>query len=182
LRDHVIICGYGRVGQNVAHFLEEEQIPYAALDLDPARVKEAHLAGERVYYGDAAERDILEALGIDRARLVVVSHADTAAALLAQAGYGDEVIERVKKAVGKRALKKNPDTQLLEDVTALVFIEHYMLDFAAKHPEYDAEKWCGIIRKTWEKMSMRARDFAQSGGIRLPEPLIPLIQKSIAAD
>jgi hypothetical protein len=109
-------------------------------------------------------------------------HADTAAALLAQAGYGDEVVERVKKAVGKRALKKNPDTQLLEDVTALVFIEHYMLDFAAKHPEYDAEKWCGIIRKTWEKMSMRARDFAQSGGIRLPEPLIPLIQKSIAAD
>ncbi|MBK9130876.1 MAG: cation:proton antiporter [Gammaproteobacteria bacterium] len=80
LRDHVIICGYGRVGQSVAHFLEEEKIPHVALDLDPARVKEAHLAGEHVYYGDAAERDILDALGIDRARLVVVSHADTAAA------------------------------------------------------------------------------------------------------
>ncbi|MGE0226045.1 MAG: cation:proton antiporter [Acetobacteraceae bacterium] len=80
LRDHVIICGYGRVGQSVAHFLEEEHIPCVALDLDPARVKEAHLAGERVYYGDAAERDLLEALGVDRARLVVISHADTAAA------------------------------------------------------------------------------------------------------
>lgn len=80
LRDHVIICGYGRVGQSVAHFLEEERIPCVALDLDPARVREAHLAGERVYYGDAAERDILEALGVDRARMVVVSHADTAAA------------------------------------------------------------------------------------------------------
>jgi hypothetical protein len=107
-------------------------------------------------------------------------HADTAASLLAQAGYGEEAIERVKKAVGKRALKKNVDTQLLEDVTALVFIEHYMLDFAAKHPEYDEEKWRGIIRKTWEKMSRRARDFALADGIRLPEPLIPLIQKSIA--
>ena len=106
-------------------------------------------------------------------------HADTAAALLAQAGCGAEVIERVKKAVGKRALKANPDTQLLEDVTALVFIEHYMLDFAAKHPEYDEAKWRGIIRKTWEKMSKRARDFALSGGIRLPEPLVPLIQRSI---
>jgi hypothetical protein len=107
-------------------------------------------------------------------------HADTAASLLALAGCSDEVIARVKKAVGKRALKKNADTQLLEDVTALVFIEHYMLDFAAKHPEYDEEKWRGIIRKTWEKMSGRAHDFALSGGIRLPEPLVPIIQKSIA--
>jgi hypothetical protein len=106
-------------------------------------------------------------------------HADTAAALLAQAGCSTDVIERVKKAVGKRALKANPDTQLLEDVTALVFIEHYLLDFAAKHPEYDEAKWRGIIRKTWEKMSKRARDFALSGGIRLPEPLVPLIQRSI---
>ncbi|MGE0225054.1 MAG: DUF4202 domain-containing protein [Acetobacteraceae bacterium] len=106
-------------------------------------------------------------------------HADTAAELLAQAGCSADVIDRVKKAVGKRALKKNPDTQLLEDVTALVFIEHYMLDFAAKHPEYDEEKWRGIIRKTWEKMSGQARDFALSGGIRLPEALVPLIQRSI---
>ena len=106
-------------------------------------------------------------------------HADTAAELLAQAGYGADVIDRVKQAVGKRALKKNPDTQLLEDVIALVFIEYYMLDFAAKHPEYDEDKWRGIIRKTWEKMSGQARDFALSGGIRLPEPLVPLIQRSI---
>lgn len=79
-REHVIICGYGRVGQSVGHFLEEENIPYIALDLDPARVKEAHLAGEPVYYGDAAERDILEAVGIAAARLVVISHTDVAAA------------------------------------------------------------------------------------------------------
>lgn len=81
LRDHVIICGYGRIGQSVANFLDEERIPYVALDLDAARVKEAHLAGEPVYYGDAAERDILEAVGVSTARLVVVSHEDVAAAL-----------------------------------------------------------------------------------------------------
>ncbi len=106
-------------------------------------------------------------------------HADTAAELLTQAGCDADVIDRVKKAVGKRALKKNPDTQMLEDVTALVFIESYMLDFAARHPEYDEEKWRGIIRKTWEKMSKQAHDFALSGGIRLPEALVPLIQRSI---
>ncbi|CAG1019759.1 partial Glutathione-regulated potassium-efflux system protein KefC, partial [Burkholderiaceae bacterium] len=80
-REHVIICGFGRIGQGVAHFLDEERIPFVALDLDPARVREAHLAGEPVYYGDSAEGDILDAVGVERARLVVVSHEDLAAAL-----------------------------------------------------------------------------------------------------
>lgn len=107
-------------------------------------------------------------------------HADTVAKLLAEAGYEEDFIERVKQAVGKRALKANKDTQLLEDVTALVFIEHYMLDFASRHPEYDEEKWINIIRKTWKKMSEQANQFALSGSIRLPEPLLPLIQKSVS--
>lgn len=81
LHDHVIICGYGRIGQSVGRLLEEEKIPYVALDLDATRVKEAHLAGERVFYADSSERDILEAVGIATARLVVVSHDDVAAAL-----------------------------------------------------------------------------------------------------
>ncbi|MCG6976019.1 MAG: DUF4202 domain-containing protein [Acidiferrobacterales bacterium] len=107
-------------------------------------------------------------------------HAQTAADLLEQAGYGDDVIERVKQAVAKKQIKQNPDTQLLEDVTDLVFIEHYMLEFAGKHPEYSEEKWIDIVQKTWKKMSDAAHDFALSGSITLPEPLIPLIQKSIA--
>jgi len=107
-------------------------------------------------------------------------HAQTAADLLAQAGYGVDVIDRVKQAVAKKGIKDNPDTQLLEDVTDLVFIEHYMLAFANKHPEYDEEKWLDIVRKTWKKMSERAQQFALSGNIKLPEPLIPLIQKAVA--
>jgi Domain of unknown function (DUF4202) len=107
-------------------------------------------------------------------------HAQTATALLEQAGYGEEVLERVGKAVAKLQIRENPDTQLLEDVTDLVFIEHYMLEFAGKHPEYDEEKWLDIVRKTWKKMSDPAQQFALSGGIRLPEPLIPLIQKAVS--
>lgn len=80
IRDHVIICGYGRIGQSVAHFLEEEQIPFVALDLDPTRIKEAHIAGERVFYGDASEPNILEGVGAGTARLVVIGHADIASA------------------------------------------------------------------------------------------------------
>ncbi len=107
-------------------------------------------------------------------------HSQTANDLLAQAGYGEDVTGRVKQAVAKMRIKDNPDTQLLEDVSVLVFIEHYLLEFAGKHPEYTEEKWLDIIRKIWKKMTDQARQFALSGDIKLPEPLIPLIQKAVA--
>ncbi len=106
-------------------------------------------------------------------------HAETAGRLMKEAGYDDDMIARVQAAVGKRGIKVNPETQLLEDVVDLVFIEHYMLDFAGQHSEYDEEKWIGIIRKTWQKMSKDAHEFALAGKIKLPEPLVPLILKSI---
>lgn len=107
-------------------------------------------------------------------------HAETAGRLMKEAGYDDETIEKVKTAVGKKALKVNPDTQLLEDVTDLVFIEHYMLEFAGKKSDYSEEKWLDIIRKTWQKMSSAAHEFALAGKIRLPEPLVPLIVKAVS--
>jgi len=107
-------------------------------------------------------------------------HAETTAGLMAQAGYDEATIERVRQAIGKRGLKVNPDTQLLEDVTDLVFIEHYMLEFAGKHAEYSEEKWLDIVRKTWKKMSERAHAFALSGQLKLPEPLVPLITKAVS--
>jgi hypothetical protein len=107
-------------------------------------------------------------------------HADTAGELMRQAGYDDAMIERVKKAVSKRGIKSNPETQLLEDIADLVFIEHYMLAFAQSKPDYDEAKWLDIIRKTWQKMSKAAQAFALSGKIKLPEPLLPLITKAIS--
>jgi hypothetical protein len=107
-------------------------------------------------------------------------HAETVARLMQEAGYDAATIERVRQAVGKRGLKVNSDTQMLEDVTDLVFIEHYMLEFAGQHPEYSEEKWLDIIRKTWKKMSERAHAFALSGQLKLPAPLVPLITKAVA--
>ena len=108
--------------------------------------------------------------------------ANTAADLLQQAGYDDDVTERVRNAVAKKNIKGNPDTQLLEDVTDLVFMEHYMLGFVGKHPDYSEEKWVDIIRKTWNKMSDSAHDFTLSGAVRLPESLLPLVMKAVADD
>ena len=107
-------------------------------------------------------------------------HAETAGELMRQAGYDEAMIEQVKTAVSKRGIKTNPDTQMMEDVTDLVFIEYYMLGFAGQHADYTEERWLEIVRKTWKKMSDRAHTFATSGGIKLPEPLVPLILKAIS--
>lgn len=107
-------------------------------------------------------------------------HADTAGTLMQQAGYDEASVDRVQKTVGKRGIKVNPETQLLEDIASLVFIEHYMLDFAEKKPDYDEEKWLTIVRKTWQKMSENGRQFALAGEIRLPQGLQGLILKAIA--
>ena len=95
--------------------------------------------------------------------------ANRAAELMLQAGFDEAEIERARNAVAKKNIKGNPDTQLLEDVTDLVFMEHYMLEFVGKHPDYTEEKWVEIIQKTWNKMSSNAHEFALSGAIKLPE-------------
>jgi CPA2 family monovalent cation:H+ antiporter-2 len=77
----VIIAGFGRSGQSLAKLLEEENIPYHALDLDPERVIEAQNAGAEVSYGDATRRESLIAAGIHRAAALVITYADTNAAL-----------------------------------------------------------------------------------------------------
>ena len=108
--------------------------------------------------------------------------ANTAAELLLQAGYAQSEVERLRNAVAKKNIKGNPDTQQLEDVTDLVFMEHYIEEFVAKHPDYSEEKWIVIIQKTWNKMSAEAQEFALSGAIKLPEPLAPLIIKAVSGD
>lgn len=108
-------------------------------------------------------------------------HADRTRELLTQAGVEAAEAERAAAAVDKRNLNKQADAQCVEDVAGLVFIEHYMADFAAQKPDYTAEKWIDIIAKTWQKLSPAAQAFALSGKLQLPQHLLPLIQQAIAA-
>jgi CPA2 family monovalent cation:H+ antiporter-2 len=78
---HVVICGFGRIGQTVSRFLEQEHQKYVATDLEPNRVRTARLAGQPVFYGDSADPAVLEALGITRAKLLIISHDDLTTAL-----------------------------------------------------------------------------------------------------
>lgn len=90
MKHHIIICGYGRVGQNIAHLLKEEGFNYLALELDPVLVQNAVLAKEPVTYGDAANLELLQAAGIERAAAMVISVNDPATAL--------KILKQVRRA------------------------------------------------------------------------------------
>jgi CPA2 family monovalent cation:H+ antiporter-2 len=110
LADHVIVCGFGRIGQNLALFLKEEGFPYVALDVDPALIREAWEAGEPVFFGDATHPDTLENAGISRARGVVIAFDEYHAA------------ERIVQAV-RRLNKKVPIIVRAHDDTHLEGLE-----------------------------------------------------------
>jgi CPA2 family monovalent cation:H+ antiporter-2 len=78
---HVIISGYGRVGHTVGRLLEVEQIPYVAVDMDSFLVAKERKSGIPVYYGDTTRMHVLNALGIERAQAVIITHNDTRVAL-----------------------------------------------------------------------------------------------------
>ncbi len=89
LDQHVVICGYGRIGQNIARFLDQEDFNYIALDLDPVRVRDARAAGEQVFYGDSTHIENLGAAGIGRAKVLVISFDDISMTM--------KILEQVKR-------------------------------------------------------------------------------------
>ncbi len=88
LENHVIICGFGRVGQTVSRFLKQEGIDFIAIDIDPLRAKEAREAGEKVLFGTSRQTELLKAANIDKARLVVIAFGEDKQSM--------EVIQRVR--------------------------------------------------------------------------------------
>jgi CPA2 family monovalent cation:H+ antiporter-2 len=73
LSDHVIICGFGRVGQTVSRFLKQDNIPFVAIDTDPLRTSKARDAGEHVLFGSSRQTELLKAANLDEAKLVVIA-------------------------------------------------------------------------------------------------------------
>jgi len=84
-------------------------------------------------------------------------HAAITAEILREVGYEQAVIDRVRSLLKKERLKIDRETQALEDVICMVFLENYFTEFAARH---DEEKVIGILRRTWTKMSQIGRDAA----------------------
>nr|WP_314488594.1 monovalent cation:proton antiporter-2 (CPA2) family protein [uncultured Pseudomonas sp.] len=81
LHGHVVLCGYGRVGQSIGRFLSSEHFEFVALDYDPDQIQEAAKGTNNVHYGDARRADLLRAVGLDRARLLVIAVDNTEVAM-----------------------------------------------------------------------------------------------------
>lgn len=73
LSGHVVICGYGRVGQSIGRFLRREHQAFVALDDDPVIIQEASVGESCVHYGDSRRGDLLAAVGLSRAKLLVIA-------------------------------------------------------------------------------------------------------------
>ncbi len=101
-------------------------------------------------------------------------HAKTTAAILEKSGYDAKFTDRVTFLIEKKLLKKDEETQLLEDVVCLVFLEFYLDDFARKH---ETGKLKDIIRKTWGKMSENGRREALK--INFSETTFQLIKEAL---
>ena len=103
-------------------------------------------------------------------------HGEIAGEIMAQEGYDESMIARVKDLLLKRSLKRDDEVQALEDVICLVFIEFYLEDFASKH---DEEKLIDIIRKTWNKMSEKGH----AAALKLPlsDAMLALVGKALGA-
>ncbi|NJB36517.1 DUF4202 domain-containing protein [Croceivirga sp. JEA036] len=102
-------------------------------------------------------------------------HAKKAADILTQVGYDQETIDRVQFLLQKKQLKRDDETQCLEDVICLVFLEHYYESFLSKH---DDAKMIGILQKTWKKMSEKGHKAALE--LYYSEKGLQLIQQALA--
>jgi CPA2 family monovalent cation:H+ antiporter-2 len=133
-REHVIICGFGRVGQNLARILEKRGFEYIAIDMDPFRVRDARQAGDPVVYGDASNPDVLHSLGIEHANVVVVSFdaAETALRIVRAVRRlrGDvPVLVRTEDDSQLDALQAAGATEIVPEIfeTSLSLVSHVLL-------------------------------------------------------
>ena len=103
-------------------------------------------------------------------------HAEVAGEVLRAVGYPPEAVNRVGALVRKQSLRADPEAQTLEDVACLVFLEHYLADFARKHAR---DKLVDIVRKTWRKMSRRGQAAALELAPALPEELRLVVEEAV---
>jgi CPA2 family monovalent cation:H+ antiporter-2 len=158
---HVVICGYGRSGQNLARLLEKESIPFIALDVDPQRIRDAVAAGESVVFGDAARREVLVAAGLLRAKAVAITYADTASALtilgcvqelrpglpVVVRTKDDTDIDRLKEAGAAEVVAEIMETSLMLASTTLMLLG------------LPLNRVLGVIRETREQRYTLFRGF-----------------------
>jgi hypothetical protein len=104
-------------------------------------------------------------------------HANQVAALMAESGYDDSAIGRVRILLQKRGIKTDPEVQLIEDLACLVFLENDLANFAVTQ---NTDRLIGIIQKTWRKMSPQGHEHALS--LSYPDDVKLIISRALAPE
>lgn len=138
--DHVILCGYRRMGQGLARLLDNQGVPYVALDLDPSIVQAAWEAGDKVYFADATRPEILHAAGLERARMVVITVIDMEVAkriseAVRSLGVDVPVLVRIRDDSQMEMLESLGTTPMPEHLEATVMIAERMLQQLGVSPD-----------------------------------------------
>lgn len=121
VEDHVIVCGYGRTGQQIGRFLAAEQIPFIALDTDPQQAKRAHPEGGKVVFGSPDRLEVMKAAGLSRARAVVIAYSDVHSAervvrLVRQSREDIPIVVRAPDDIPVARLKQAGATEVIPEV------------------------------------------------------------------
>lgn len=104
-------------------------------------------------------------------------HATLVSAIMRRHGYAEETVEQVTKIIRKEQLKRDPESQALENVVAVVFVEHYLDEFVASHPDYEDAKLADILKKTLRKMD--ATGHAAALALPLPASTLRLVNMAL---
>ncbi len=156
VHQHILILGFGRVGQAISHFLREDNLPFVAIDDDPIHVQEANLAGEPVFYGDCRRTDLLIAAGLNRARMVVIcidSSRDARETLkgIRQINSYVPVLVRTRDDSHMEILKQEGATEVVPEVleSSLLIVSHVLTMLG--HPEhYIAQRIQSVRREHYD--------------------------------
>jgi CPA2 family monovalent cation:H+ antiporter-2 len=184
-REHVIICGFGRVGQNLARVLERRGLEYIAIDLDSFRVRDARQAGDPVVFGDSTHEEVLRSLGLDHASVVVVSFADTDTALrivrsVRRLRTEVPVLVRTEDDSKLAALQAAGATEVVPEILKRAsLVSHVLLFLSVPAEEVLAttEEICheryAILRSVFRRRAARAMDETHSHRQQLHTVVLP---------
>lgn len=183
LKKHIIICGFGRIGQLIARFLEEENYPYIAIDLDEKLVQNARLAGNPIFYADSTHPEILRAVGLSHACALVVSFVDIPSTIKILS-FAKEmnskilILARCKDQVEFEQLKKYGATKIVVGMyEESLKILQYLLQFIHIPPNKISSMIQKIRNKNYElirKIFPSSYEEEESPTIQLYEQLRPL--------
>jgi monovalent cation:H+ antiporter-2, CPA2 family len=159
-KDHVIICGYGRVGQSLALFLQQDDIPFVGIELDPDRLQEAANADEPIFYGDATKEETLLAAGLLYAKLLIITFDDAhkARKLLHKIRFHNPSLPTLVRTKDDRyltSLQQSGATEIIpETLEASLMIASHMLMILGHDPNKVGKRIAEI--KSYRYQMMRS--------------------------